>query len=290
MPSLQLPCPLDCSSTLLGGQSFCWNEVSPGTFSGWIAQQPVRLSSAAQTLHWDNPNLSPAQLCHYFTLDLPWHSLLATFPASDRSLATARKAYPGLRALREDPWECLANFICSSLKQIVQIRQINARLRNSFGGPHQLFPSASLLAQAGETALRSCGLGYRAKHLFATAQIIAAQPSLLEISSSLPTPQAAARLELLPGVGPKISRCVLLYAYSRWDAFPIDVWVDRLLRELYFPKKRKPFRIAELEKWSQEHFGRHRGLAQLLLFHWYRTRPKLARSKKRPPHRSPRQK
>jgi N-glycosylase/DNA lyase len=90
----------------------------------------------------------------------------------------------------------------------------------------------------------------------------------------------------LPGVGPKISRCVLLYAYSRWDAFPIDVWVDRLLRELYFPRKRKPFRISELEKWSQAHFGTHRGLAQLLLFHWYRTRPKLAPSKKRPSHRS----
>ena len=290
MPSLPLPCPLDCPSTLLGGQSFCWNEVSPGTFSGWIAHQPVRLTSTAKTLHWDNPNLSPAQLRHYFTLDLAWPSLLATFPASDLSLATAQKTYPGLRALREDPWECLANFICSSLKQIVQIRQINSRLRQTFGGPHHLFPSASLLAHAGETALRSCGLGYRARHLFATAQIIASQPTLLDIPSSLSTPQAAAHLEQLPGVGPKISRCVLLYAYSRWDAFPIDVWVDRLLRELYFPRKRKPFRLSDLEKWSAQHFGPHRGLAQLLLFHWYRTRPKLAPSKKRPPHRSPKQK
>ena len=290
MPSLPLPCPLDLPSTLLGGQSFSWNEVSPGTFSGWIHQHPVQLFTTPHALHWNNSDLSPAQLRHYLTLDLPWPSLAASFPACDLSLAHARKTYPGLRALREDPWECLANFICSSLKQIVQIRQINARLRQTFGCPQHSFPSAKILAEAGEAGLRSCALGYRAKHLFATAQIIATQPSLLEIPPSLPTPQAAAHLELLPGVGPKISRCVLLYAYSRWDAFPIDVWVDRLLRELYFPKRRKPFRLPELEKWSAQHFGPHRGLAQLLLFHWYRTRPKVAPPQKSRPSRDARSK
>ncbi len=283
MPSLQLFHPLDLSSTLLGGQSFSWNPLPNSTFSGWIAAQPVELRLSGQSLHWNNSTLSPAQIQNYFSLELDLPSLLQPQLTSDPHLRSALQQYPGLRPLREDPWECLANFICSSLKQIVQIRQIHARLRHTFGGPQHLFPSPKTLAQAGLSALRSCALGYRARHLLATAHQIAAQPSLLDLPASLSTTQAASRLETLPGVGPKISRCVLLYAYGRWDSFPVDVWVDRLLRQLYFPKKRKAFRLADLEIWSEQQFGPHRGIAQLLLFHWFRHQPK-------PPSLSPRTK
>ncbi len=276
MPSLSLAHPLDLPSTLLGGQSFSWNPLSPTLFAGWIQSQPVQLQIKNCALHWDNPSLSPQQIHHYLSLDLDLPALLQPHLASDPHLSLAIQKFPGLRPLREDPWECLANFICSSLKQITQIRQIHANLRATFGGPTRQFPSPTTLAQAGEKALRQCALGYRARHLHATAQRIADQPSLLSLPHSLPTPQAAAHLESLPGVGPKISRCVLLYAYGRSDSFPVDVWVDRLLRQLYFPKKRKPFRHADLELWSQKQFGYHRGLAQLLLFHWFRTQPKLS--------------
>jgi N-glycosylase/DNA lyase len=165
------------------------------------------------------------------------------------------------------------------LKQIVQIQQINARLRTAFGGAKKAFPSPEILAEAGEKALRGCALGYRARHVAQTSEIIARSPAWLAIRSSLSTSLAAQHLEQLPGVGPKISRCVLLYAYSRWDAFPVDVWVDRLVRELYFPRRRKPFRFDELETWSHRQFGAGRGLAQLRLFHWFRTRPDARLSK-----------
>jgi N-glycosylase/DNA lyase len=155
----------------------------------------------------------------------------------------------------------------------VQIRQINDRLRTALGGSDRLFPSPVIIFHAGEAALRSCSLGYRARHLAATAKILAENPAILDIPTSLSTPEAAARLETLPGVGPKISRCVLLYAYSRWDAFPIDVWVSRLVWKLYFPKKRTPPRLSDLDHWSSKQFGPHSGLAQLFLFHWYRTGP-----------------
>jgi len=281
MPSLFLSYPLDLSSTLLGGQSFSWNPVSPFIFSGWIASHPVQLQIKKDHLHWDNSDLSPNQIRHYLSLDLDLPSLLQPHLTSDPHLLAAAQQHPGLRPLREDPWECLANFICSSLKQITQIRQIHANLRSTFGGPTRFFPSPSILAKAGEQSLRDCALGYRARHLATTARLLASQPSFLSIPPSLPTPQAAAHLETHPGVGPKISRCVLLYAYGRFDAFPVDVWVDRLLRQLYFPKKRKPFRFNDLEIWSQKHFGPNRGLAQLLLFHWFRTQPKT------PPFRTP---
>ena len=273
MPFLSLPHPLDLSATLLGGQSFCWQPVCADIFRGWIQSKPVCLEYKEGKLSWDNPSLSPDQIRQYLALDLDLPSIFKTLPSSDPHLNAAWKCHPGLRPVREDPWECLSNFICSSLKQIVQIRQINDRLRTSLGGTDRIFPSPATVFQAGEVALRNCSLGYRARHLFATAEILAENPTLLDIPPFLPTPEAAARLEALPGVGPKISRCVLLYAYSRWDAFPIDVWVSRLVWKLYFPKKRKPPRLSDLEHWSAKHFGPHSGLAQLFLFHWFRTGP-----------------
>ncbi|NDB95376.1 MAG: hypothetical protein EBZ78_04365 [Verrucomicrobia bacterium] len=273
MPFLSLPHPLDLSATLLGGQSFCWKLLSPGVFQGWIQSLPVRLEYKAGNLSWDNPALSCDQIRQYLSLDLDLPSIFQTFPPLDLHLKAAWQSHSGLRPVREDPWECLSNFICSSLKQILQIQQINDRLRTQLGGTNRVFPSPGVICKAGETALRSCSMGYRARHLAATAKILAENPALLDIPHSLSTPEAAARLETLPGVGPKISRCVLLYAYSRWDAFPIDVWVNRLVWELYFPGKRKPPRLSELELWSAKHFGSHRGLAQLFLFHWYRTGP-----------------
>ena len=272
MPALQLPVPLDLAATLLGGQSFCWNEIRPGEFGGWIGGQPVTLAVRHRRLVWNNPLLSTSTIERYLSLDLDLDWLLLT-PSPDPWLPEARATHPGLRPLREDPWECLANFICSSLKQIVQIRQINERLRRTLGGPQRDFPSPQRLARAGEKGLRQCQLGYRAKHLAATAKILVKKPELLRIPAAWSTEQAAEHLEQLPGVGPKISRCVLLYAYARWDAFPVDVWVTRLLRQLYFPKRKKPLRLSDWETWSLRQFGPTRGLAQLALFHWYRTRP-----------------
>ena len=273
MPALQLPVPLDLAATLLGGQSFCWDETASGEFAGWIHGQPVTLAVRHSRLVWDNPLLPSSALKHYLSLDLPLDPLLLSAASRDPWLPQARQTHPGLRPLREDPWECLANFICSSLKQIVQIRQINERLRRALGGPGRDFPSPARLARAGEKGLRQCQLGYRAKHLAATAKVLSQQPEFLVIPASWSTERAAEHLEQLPGVGPKISRCVLLYAYGRWDAFPVDVWVTRLLRQLYFPKRRKPLRLQDWEQWSEQQFGPARGLAQLALFHWYRTRP-----------------
>lgn len=181
--------------------------------------------------------------------------------------------YPGLRPLREDPWECLANFICSSLKQIVQIRQIHASLRQTFGGPANSFPSATTLAQAGESALRSCALGYRARHLLATAKRVATQPSCL-ISRlhfqrrkpqliSKPCPESDRKSHVVSfytrmGAGTPFRRCL-----GRSPSSPTIL-----------PQKRKALRLADLETWSHQKFGPNRGIAQLLLFHWFRHQPK----------------
>jgi N-glycosylase/DNA lyase len=132
------------------------------------------------------------------------------------------------------------------------------------------FPGPQQLAQVTEADLRACKMGFRAPYLRAAAKAVASGELDLNRLSQLSADQARAELIQLPGVGPKIANCVLLFAYGFQEAFPVDVWISKALRELYFPGKR--VKQKRLERFSQTHFGRYAGFAQQYLFHYMRTR------------------
>ena len=186
---------------------------------------------------------------------------------------SARLFCCGLRIIRQPKWECLATFICSSMKQVAHIRQISLALRRRFGdrrkvGDHVVytFPPAQRIARATENDLRECALGYRAKNLLATARLVSSGECGLESWSALSDPHLREKLCSLPGVGAKIANCVMLFAYERLRAFPIDVWIERVLKQQYFPRKKK---VTEprLREFSETYFGEHGGYAQQYLFH-----------------------
>jgi N-glycosylase/DNA lyase len=215
-------------------------------------------------------------LADYLQIGVDLDAIIATFP-DDLPMREAVGACRGLRLLRQDPWECLASFICSSTKQIVQIRQIIARLCERFGDavavpmgerPAFTFPNAERIAAATEQELRACLMGFRAPYLKGTAGIIASGAVSLERLATVPVEEARAALMELPGVGRKIADCVLLFAYGFPASFPIDVWVLRALRELYFSGRRPT--MQRLRQFSEIHFGPHGGYAQQYLFHYMR--------------------
>ena len=220
-------------------------------------------------------------LADYLQVELDLAGVLATFP-DDESMRAAVAACRGLRLLRQDPWECLASFICSSTKQIVQIRQIVALLCERFGEPVRVprgrepafsFPSFERIAAARESELRACKAGFRAPNLRAAARMIArGEVDLARLSASSVT-EARADLMRLPGVGRKIADCVLLFACGFQDAFPVDVWVTKALRRLYFPGRRRS--LKRLQKFAATHFGPFGGYAQQYLFHYARIHAKL---------------
>lgn len=272
-------------ATLDSGQAFRWWR-SDSCWEGIIHSRWVRLRVHPDTLEAETI-VDPGTwdwLTHYLGLTENLDEILTTFPA-DEPLQAAVQACPGLRLLRQEPWECLASFILSSTKQIVQIRQCVALLSRDFGSPIpgpqssrllHAFPTAQQLAQVPEAALRSCKLGFRAKYLSAAARAIAEGELDLNHVATLTTAEARAELTRLPGVGPKIANCVLLFAYGRQDAFPVDVWVLRALRELYFPRRRP--NPQTLIRFTETHFGPNAGYAQQYLFHYVRTqRPRSAR-------------
>ena len=199
-------------------------------------------------------------------------AILATFP-QDAPMRKAVARCHGLRLLRQEPWECLASFILSSTKQITQIRQIVARLCERHGRliagwdsePAFAFPTPEQITALTEAQLRDCKMGFRAPYLLAAARRVANGMLNLGELCRLESPEARARLLELPGVGPKIADCVLLFACGFPTAFPVDVWVMRALRRSYFRNRRVP--LARLREFSATHFGPYGGYAQQYLFH-----------------------
>jgi N-glycosylase/DNA lyase len=269
----------DLTATLESGQAFRWNLVDGG-WTGvignhWVRLQGDRFSIIAQAAE---PVSDWGWLANYLQLNLDLGSVITTFP-DDEPMRTAVLACRGLRLLRQDPWECLASFILSSTKQIVQIRQIISLLCERFGEPLPAaagypqtfaFPSPARLARLMESELRACKMGFRAPYLLETARIVAEGKLDLERLRALPVEIARDELIKLPGVGRKIADCVLLFAYGFQSAFPVDVWVIKALQKLYFPKRRAS--AKRLRHFSETHFGPNAGYAQQYLFHYMRTK------------------
>ena len=278
----------DLAMTLDSGQVFHWERVDHG-FIGTIDERAVYIEQRGERLRIAMEGGAPATpgsqelfppvaelVRHYFALDHPLAVICASFP-NDPAMNAARHFCRGLRIIRQPKWECLATFICSSMKQVVHIRQISKALRERFGVPHKIdrhvaytFPPARRFSESSESELRKCALGYRAKNLLATARLVGSGEVDLAAWSALSDADLREKLCALPGVGAKIANCVMLFAYERLSAFPIDVWIERVLREKYFPRKGKAT-VQRLREFSETYFGEHRGYAQQYLFHHARA-------------------
>jgi N-glycosylase/DNA lyase len=263
----------DLGATLDSGQVFHWQRAGAG-FVGLIDRTPVFVAQPSPDRLLVTAG-QPALVSHYFALDHDLDAIRRTFPANDAVLERAVSFCPGLRVIRQPAWECLATFITSSLKQVAHIRQISQSLRQRFGEPVRFgtltlhaYPGAETLAAAGENALRTCGLGYRAKFLAGSARAVLDGTIDLDALArpGVSDAEALALLCQAPGVGPKIASCVLLFAGERLGAFPVDVWVERVLRHLYADETEN-LKRRELARFIDDHFGPYRGYAQQYLFH-----------------------
>lgn len=156
----------------------------------------------------------------------------------------------------------------------MQIRQIVGLLSQRFGEPiddqYHAFPTASAIARATHQQLWDCKLGFRAKNLLAAAQRIDSGQLDLHALRSMEYERALEELIKLPGVGEKIANCTLLFACGFNHAFPIDVWIERALRRIYFDGKRR-VTARDLREFARSHFGPYAGWAQQYLFFNERT-------------------
>ncbi len=274
----------DLALTLDSGQVFHWEPCGAG-YVGTIGERAVYAEQRGTSLLVSAG--MGAGAVNYFALDHALPEICRSFP-DDPALRAARDFCRGLRIMRQPLWECLATFITSSMKQVAHIRQMSRALRERFGARAMIygrrvyaFPSAARLARCSEEELRACALGYRATNLLATAQRVASGQADLEAWRALPDEELRAELCRLPGVGVKVANCAMLFAYERLRAFPIDVWIERVLREKYFPRARK-LTAARLRTFCDTYFGAHGGYAQQYLFHHARKTTTRRRVKVQP--------
>jgi N-glycosylase/DNA lyase len=260
------------AETLIGGQAFRWfHEAATDTWLGVWEDTAARLKLDDKGgLQVQRLTPTPVGAIHsYLGIDRLWELKAALPCQSDPVLARLRDRWGSLTLLCQPTGETLLAFICSSNKQILQIRTIMHNLAQRFGTtipgtPFKSLPGWDQLAMVEEASLRRCALGYRARHVAGTAAFLKEHPGYLETIADLPLSEARSALLKLPGVGPKVADCVLLFGYGRMEAFPVDTWIAKLMVSHY----------PDLDGWKREqvavfarlHFGRAAGLAQQWLF------------------------
>jgi N-glycosylase/DNA lyase len=268
-----VPAPdFNLEKTLCSGQVFHWRPHGRG-FVGAISENLVYLEQAGASIQV--PAEHAKLVARYLALDHPLPAILRSFP-DDPAIRVAVEFGHGLRIIRQPPWECLAAFLTSPLKQVQQIQAISLAIRKRFGrrlrcGEFEAFsyPLPEELAETRLEELLECKLGFRARNLLASAKMVAEGEVDLEALRHCAAEEARAVLCQLPGVGEKIANCVLLFAYERLEAVPIDVWIGRALSEVYFAGRAK-VPLCELKSFSANYFGPYAGYAQQYLFHHWR--------------------
>lgn len=285
------PLPLRLSPEVLAivlddGQAFRWHPQPDGSWLGVFGRTYAQLRlGAGGSLEWRAPKelqgSAEEALRSYLSLDSDFDEAADRLPwRSDRHLARCMEAFPGLRMLRQPFGETLLCFLCSSSKQIVQIKRMAEQLARNFGAPLCAAPSSGpdepcvralptwkTLAGCPEEGLRACGLGFRAAYVKGCATFLAANPGWLEETAARPYREAHERLCSLPGVGAKIADCVLLYSGTCLEAFPVDTWILKTMAGRYGLEGWKPEQVAHF---GRLHFGPAAGLAQQYLFNFER--------------------
>lgn len=277
--------PLDLDVALDSGQSFRWRRDAGG-WLGVLEGVAFRLSWREAGVAAEAGSGAPADLegylASYFRLEDDVGQVQARL-SRDAHVAQGIAAFPGMRILRQDPWEVLAGFILSSTSNIPRIARTMELLARTLGRPVRVgeaerhaFPSAEEVAGAGEPRLRELGCGFRAPYLAAAAAAVASGSLPLHALRGAPYDDCLAALTELTGIGEKIADCVMLFALDRMEAFPVDRWVHRSLVDWYGLAPR--FRYGELREWARDRFGADAGYANQYLFWHIRqsTRPMIA--------------
>ena len=257
---------LDLAQTLDCGQSFRWEDIGGG-FRGIAFGREVVMRLDGDVLTLENCTAEDFKniWSDYLDLSLDYGKVRADIAKMHPILREAAAYAPGIRILRQEPWEALCTFIISQNNNIKRIKGIVSRLCENFGervGGGFAFPTPQKLAALEPDDLAVIRAGFRNKYIIDGARKVASGEVILENCRTLPYEAARAELMKIKGVGVKVADCTLLFGLHRVEAFPVDVWMRRALDTL-FPDM------------TEHDFGPYAGIAQQYIFHYSRMHPEL---------------
>ncbi len=263
------------------GQCFRWNKENDGSYTGVFKGNVLNVSKKGKTVTFEGIcDGDIEKICRdYFDLDRDYTEIRNKLAQIDDNLKTSVEYGKGIRILNQDLWETIISFIISANNNIPRIKGIIERLSKAYGKKilwngkeYYTFPTPEELSKVSVQDFRNLGLGFRDVRLYETTHKIINKEIDLENLKNLNTHEAREELLKLSGVGPKVADCILLFStLKRFDVFPIDVWVRRVMNELYI-KKEDETKVTkkEIQKLADSKFGNMQGLAQQYLFYWKR--------------------
>lgn len=265
------------------GQCFRWNKEKENSYIGVFENSVVRVKQTSKSISFEGVNRQDKDLqeiCFsYFDMQRDYESLQKQLKKADGTLKQSIQYGEGIRILNQDLWETIISFIISANNNIPRIKGIIERLSKTYGQPIQwreniyyTFPTPEELSKASIEDLRKLGLGFRDKRVYETTKrIVEKKVDLEKLKEEKNFETIRETLLTLPGVGEKVADCILLFStLKRLEAFPIDVWVKRVMNELYIHKEEGEVNNKEIQKIAYEKFGTLAGLAQQYLFYWKR--------------------
>lgn len=257
------------------GQAFRWYEEQDKSYTGVAKKKVINIKKEGNTLTIDNSSLSDfSEIWYtYFDMERDYGEIKSTL-SNDKVLCDAISFGQGIRILRQDEWEILISFIISANNRIPMIKRAIKNICQSFGKPikykdnvYYTFPDPEELAAAAIEELEKCGTGFRAKYIKQTTEMILERSIDLYSLKNIGYEKAREELMRLPGVGPKVSDCILLFSMGYYEAFPVDIWVKRVMQYFYLAPD---VSLMKIQKYAEERFGELAGFAQQYLFYYAR--------------------
>ena len=264
------------------GQCFRFNKQEDESYTGVVGNNVINVKKVDNEIHIKSVGQDNLEelVVNYFDLNRDYEQIKDKLSKIDENMQKSISYGKGIRILNQDLWETIISFIISANNNIPRIKGIIDRMSERYGKKiifegkeYYTFPTVDELSKASVEDLRALGLGFRDVRVYETTKMIKnKEVDLEQLKNEKDFNKVRNTLLTLPGVGPKVADCILLFStLKRWEAFPIDVWVRRVMNELYIknPDETK-VKKEEIEKIAYEKFGNLAGLAQQYLFYWKR--------------------
>ncbi len=264
------------------GQCFRWDEQKDGSYTGVVRNNVINVKKVDNEVIFSSLGVDNLEkiVIDYFDLNRNYEEIKSTLSKVDEYLENSIKYGSGIRILNQDLWETIISFIISANNNIPRIKGIINRLSYKYGNKiewngkeYYTFPTVEDLSKATIEDLRKAGLGFRDVRVYETTKkILEKQVDLEELHKEKDTRKVRDILLSLSGVGPKVADCILLFStLKRFDVFPIDVWVRRVMNDLYIKNEDETkVNKKEIERLAKEKYGALEGIAQQYLFYWKR--------------------
>lgn len=256
------------------GQCFRWNKTENGSYKGVVSNRCVEVSVVGDELHINNATEQDFIDIWYDYFDLGTdYSEIKRLIEKDDIMKEAVKAGAGIRLLKQDFWEVLISFIISAnngipriMKTVEHLSQLMGNQIDATSGAYQ-FPAISQIATKTLEEVQQCRAGFRCKYIHQTSKIMHENTIDKKRLLTMDTDSARRELMMLPGVGPKVADCILLFSGTKYNVFPTDVWVKRVMEELYLKREAS---LKEIQAFAKDYFGDLTGYAQQYLFYYAR--------------------